>query len=122
MRKGCGLSSRRAIRRAAFGALESLEGRRLLSAGGLDPSFGTGGKVTTTFTGPSNDGATVVITEVNTGYLVVAGDSSNGATIVRYLSPGVRDGDFGNDSNPANDGAAFIDPSKMIIARSIVQD
>src|SRR5581483_8847245 len=101
---GCG-SSRRAIRRAAFTVLEALEGRRLLSGtpGQLDPTFGNGGVVTTTFTGPSNDSTSAVIID-STGDIVVAGDSSNGATIVRYSAPGQRDAGFGTN------GAAFIDP------------
>src|SRR5262245_48770930 len=41
----------RVVRRVVRPSLEPLEGRELLSAGDLDPTFGVGGKVLTTFEG-----------------------------------------------------------------------
>src|SRR5437773_1395652 len=116
MRKGCGLSSGRAVRRAAFTALEALESRRLMSAGNLDTTFGAGaGYVTTSFDGASDDSAFAEITD-HSGKLVVVGFSNNGATIVRYNTNGSRDTTFGSN------GAAYIDSAKMGVADAIVED
>src|SRR5436190_281731 len=118
MGKGCGLSSGRAVRRAAFTALEALESRRLMSGspGQLDPTFGAGaGYVTSSTFGPSQDSASSAIKDSSGGYVVVGG-SSNGATIVRYNADGSHDAGFGNG------GVVFVDPVKMANAWSVVQD
>src|SRR4051794_7523647 len=94
MGKGSGMRSMRAVRSAAILTIETLEGRRLLSAGQLDTVFGTGGVVTTTFQGPSQDSLSASI-QTSHG-LVVVGNNSNAATIVRYDVDGNRDLSFGH--------------------------
>ncbi len=75
--------------------LEGLEDRTLLSAGDLDPTFGTGGKVLTGFTGSLNDTASAVVREPD-GKYVVAGTSSGSAgfslALARCAADGVGDG------------------------------
>jgi uncharacterized delta-60 repeat protein len=78
--------------------LEGLEDRTLLSAGDLDPTFGTGGKVLTGFTGSLNDTASAVVREPD-GKYVVAGTSSGSAgfslALARYAAAGTLDPSFG---------------------------
>jgi uncharacterized delta-60 repeat protein len=72
-----------------------LEDRTLLSAGQLDPAFGAGGLVTTSFPGGSADARSVAIQD--DGSLVVAG--TVGGTrfgLARYGSDGTLDDSFGN--------------------------
>src|SRR5262245_5866784 len=115
MRTAMHRNSRRALRSAALASLESLESRRLLSAGSLDTNFGTGGIVTTSFNGPSQDGVNAVIKD-NAGGYVAVGSSSNGATIVRYHGNGSRDTNFGTG------GATVINPATMVSAGAVIQD
>ncbi len=71
---------------------------RYNSDGSLDSGFGTGGKVTTDFSG-GLDGAFAVAV-VSAGRILVAGDATNGWTgrdvaLARYLADGTPDSDFG---------------------------
>src|SRR5262245_35990282 len=79
----------RANRRVSFSrkrpkyspGLESLEDRLVLNAGGLDPTFGTGGKVLTDFTlpaaSPGSDFGRQVAIQQTDGKIVVAGASNS---------------------------------------------
>src|SRR6185503_3611187 len=83
-------------------AIEALEHRRLLSAGQLDPSFGTGGKTTIDCHGSSVQ-ATSVATQ-NDGKTVIAGLATNGskgtdAAVVRLNINGSLDTSFGANHN-----------------------
>jgi uncharacterized delta-60 repeat protein len=77
-----------------------LEERTLLSPGDLDPTFGIGGLVTTTFPGfPAVPAQSLAIQP--DGHIVVAGFTSNGGTpdsrfaLARYNSDGSLDTSFG---------------------------
>src|SRR5438445_609758 len=77
--------------------LEGLEDRTLLSAGDLDPAFGTGGIVTTNF-GTSLDKGQSVLVQTD-GKIVVVGNSTNGlifdVAMARYNTDGTLDTTFG---------------------------
>jgi uncharacterized delta-60 repeat protein len=79
--------------------LERLEGRVLLSAGDLDPSFGAAGKVTTDFNASSFDQATAIALQPD-GKIVVAGSIGEGAgtkvALARYNPDGSPDTTFGS--------------------------
>ena len=79
---------------------EYLEDRWMLSAGDLDPAFGTGGIVTTNFFGSESNFANDVILQSD-GKIVAVGASTQPSTaqdfgIVRYNSDGSVDTSFGN--------------------------
>jgi uncharacterized delta-60 repeat protein len=78
--------------------VEELEPRALLSAGALDPTFGTGGKVTTDFLGALDATAAAVAVQ-HDGKVVVAGTSSTGTSgnfaLARYNPDGTLDATFG---------------------------
>jgi uncharacterized delta-60 repeat protein len=74
--------------------LETLEARELLSAGDLDLTFGTGGKVITDFTGNLPAFAYAVAVQPD-GKMVVAGDSPQDLTVARYNADGSLDASFG---------------------------
>jgi uncharacterized delta-60 repeat protein len=82
---------------------EVLEERAVLSAGTLDPSFGTGGLVTTDVPSSSVDRAYDAVTAVQAdGKILVAGTSTQyltgyDFTVARYHSDGTLDKDFGID-------------------------
>src|SRR5262249_14246648 len=81
--------------------LELLEDRCLLSAGALDPTFGSGGKVFTDLSGPGTgtDSARGVVVQPD-GKILVAGVAAQAATkydfaLARYNSDGTLDSTFG---------------------------
>ena len=79
-------------------SLEHLEERQLLSAGGLDPSFGHGGIVTT----PVADTVSMVAMAIQPdGRTIVAGTAGSGDhaafALVRYNLDGQLDATFGGD-------------------------
>src|SRR3990170_1886378 len=90
----------RPIRRAAC---EPLEGRRLLAAGSLDPTFSGDGKVTTSFDlggGNQDLGAAVAVDSL--GRIVAVGSVQRGSTdhdfgIARYNPDGTADTTFSGD-------------------------
>jgi uncharacterized delta-60 repeat protein len=87
--------------------LEELEGRVLLSAGDLDPSFGTGGKVTTNF-GPSSMNAASALALQSDGKMVVAGTTAGSSgrpefAIARYNADGTLDPTFGSGGKVITD-------------------
>jgi uncharacterized delta-60 repeat protein len=77
--------------------LEALEGRSLLSAGALDPTFGTGGMVT----GTMSDVLTPVVVQPD-GKIVVGGNTGGKSfnfELARYNSDGSLDSTFGPNHN-----------------------
>ena len=91
-------------------AVEALEPRRLLAAGDLDSTFGTGGKTTATYAGSADDGAEAIAVLAN-GRIVGGGDSStieDGAAILaRYLADGTPDPAFGTGGKVRHDSLKF---------------
>jgi uncharacterized delta-60 repeat protein len=94
--------------------VESLEGRALLTAGTLDPTFGTGGGYVKTDLGTAGDSATTVAVEPWDGKTLVAANVSTSLTtgyftLVRYNTDGSLDTTFGKSgivttkSSGAND-------------------
>src|SRR3954468_8694230 len=82
--------------------VEALENRTLLSVGQLDPSFGTGGKVTVDFHGTLGQ-STVVATQAD-GKTVVAGPSNDpghetDVGLTRLNVNGTLDTTFGPNHN-----------------------
>lgn len=91
--------------------------------GGLDPDFGSGGKVTTDFDGHS-DSAHAVALQVN-GRIVVAGASNGDFILVRYRSNGNLDTGFGSGGKVITDfdggdnsaqGIAIQADGKIVVA------
>ncbi len=89
-------------------ALEHLEGRALLTAGVLDPSFGAGAGYVTTDLGTPNDGARVVAVQPWDGKIVVAANydpkgsgpyesSPANFALIRYNADGSLDTTFGTN-------------------------
>jgi uncharacterized delta-60 repeat protein len=80
--------------------VEALEDRWLLSAGALDPTFGSGGTVTTNFGNNTNTSAQVLVIQPD-GKIVAAGDSENTGSggyynLARYNADGSLDATFGS--------------------------
>lgn len=86
-------SARRRVSWPLSVATESLESRCLLSAGDLDPSFGTGGKVTT------SDFPAASVAIQTDGKLVVAGSRGIDFRLTRFNADGSLDPTFGVDGN-----------------------
>src|SRR5262245_3944367 len=85
--------------------LEALEDRSLLSAGALDLTFGSNGKVTTDLGGP--DEGTGLALQPD-GKIVVAGIALDGAgegnfAVARYLADGSPDPGFGSGGKVVTD-------------------
>jgi uncharacterized delta-60 repeat protein len=70
--------------------------------GSLDATFGTGGKVTTNFTGSSDDVASAVAIQFD-GKIIVAGDSQDNFAVARYNPDGSLDATFGTDGKVTTD-------------------
>jgi uncharacterized delta-60 repeat protein len=84
---------------ALAGALALILTPRALAGGGLDPSFGGDGRVTTAFT---HGGFANAVAVQGDGRIVVAGcaggeDSSGDIAVARYLPDGTLDPTFGDD-------------------------
>src|SRR5262245_30156110 len=75
--------------------LEMLEGRILMAAGVLDPSFGVGGKLLTGFAGIAND----VVIQAD-GKIVAVGQTTDSGdsdfNVMRFNADGSPDATFGN--------------------------
>jgi uncharacterized delta-60 repeat protein len=107
-------SSPRACRRRFRPGLEPLEGRTLLNAGSLDPTFSGDGKINSGSSLPQE--ATAVAVQPD-GKIVVVGWTENGAgdkdfRVVRYNTDGSLDnGKAGLDSTPGDKfgSAGFVD-------------
>src|SRR5262245_46841521 len=97
--------------------LECLEDRTVPGAGALDPTFGTGGLVTTQFEFP-NDEARAVALQAD-GKIVAAGtglvqpNTDTGFLVVRYNTDGSLDDGSPSDSTPGDSfgsgGKATVD-------------
>jgi len=81
------------------------------AAGDLDPTFGTGGKVTTDFAGPDDFGNDMAIQ--SNGKIVVAGHSGTGSAtnydfaVARYNTDGSLDTTFGSGGKVTTDLGGF---------------
>jgi uncharacterized delta-60 repeat protein len=106
MRKLSRRVHRRAVGQAALLTVETLEQRRLLSAGSVDSSFGNGGLAMTDFTGSSTDNAINAV-RLQDNKLVIVGGSNGLPVMARYNTNGSRDTTFGNG------GVVHIDPSVL---------
>ncbi|HEY7117659.1 MAG TPA: hypothetical protein VH475_13805 [Tepidisphaeraceae bacterium] len=99
---------------AAEGWIEGLEARAYLLAGGLDPGFGAGGKVTTDFIGAQAATANAVAVQAD-GKLIAAGVAKTDfehedAAIVRYNADGSIDTSFGDGGQVVVDyGGAYAE-------------
>jgi uncharacterized delta-60 repeat protein len=87
--------------------LEELEERTLLSAGALDPTFGTGGQVVTPFS--NSTGVTGLVLQP-AGKLVAAGSFGTTLALVRYNTDGTLDTSFGT----AGEVTANLGPGGVI--------
>jgi uncharacterized delta-60 repeat protein len=100
---------------------------RYNSDGNLDPTFGTGGKVTTPIGNGNDHGAAVAL--LDTSKIVVAGYSNNGSdddfALVRYNSDGSLDTTFGaggkvttpiGNGNDYGSAVALQDDGKLVMA------
>jgi uncharacterized delta-60 repeat protein len=93
-----------AASRGVPGAQSDFALARYLPGGGLDTSFGAGGKVTTDFAGSWDSASTVLV--LPSGKILVAGYSQTAGgdervAVVRYRSNGVRDTTFSGDGRVA---------------------
>ena len=116
-----GDSRRRASRRNRThcippGCIENLEDRMLLSSGGLDPTFGTGGTTLTTFS-LGNDTAEASAVQPN-GQIVVVGITPGGTgnvatsadfALARYNANGTLDASFGTNGKVATSFGTMSD-------------
>ena len=68
---------------------------RYLPDGSLDGAFGSGGRVTTNFTGTSDDLGSAVALQFD-GKIVVGGTSDDNFALARYTAEGVLDTSFGS--------------------------
>ena len=107
------LTSRHASRGAPF-ACESLERRRMLSAGDLDLTFGDG-TVTVDLPGSNSDTGLAVALQAD-GRLVVAALSDGDFAVTRYAPDGTIDAGFGAG------GTARVEFGKLDIPRDIAVD
>jgi uncharacterized delta-60 repeat protein len=82
-------------------SIERLEDRRLLSFAGLDPSFGSGGKVRTDFATGAEFGTNLTID--SSGRLYVCGWLNNQFSLMRYTPSGALDTSFGG-------GKGYVQP------------
>jgi uncharacterized delta-60 repeat protein len=111
------MTNRRKMRRRP--ALELLEGRSLLTAGALDPTFGGDGFVTQDL-GSSQDGARAVAVQPWDNKVVVACDDQNPSTgydftLIRYNPDGTLDTSFGNNGVVTTDFAGGTDRISTIV-------
>ena len=107
---------------------------RYMPDGGLDPSFGAGGMVSTTFEGESYDEPYAIVLQPD-GRIVLGGVSNTGGGInrffgadnlalARYLPNGLLDGTFGRGGKVVVDAGSMVesiralalDPSGRIVA------
>jgi len=89
---------------------------RYSTDGSLDPSFGTGGIVTTSI-GRNDDAKSVVIQ--SDGKIVVAGTSDSDFAVVRYTSSGALDNSFDTDGKVTTDiGSSTNDSANSVAIQS----
>ena len=91
---------------------------RYTSAGALDNTFDTDGKVTTDIGSSSSDSANSVAIQSD-GAIVVAGESVNDFAIVRYASAGALDTGFGTGGKVTTDiGTSTFDSAQSVVIQS----
>ncbi len=98
-----------------------MESRTLLTAGQLDPTFGTGGYAHYDFPQAQQVGANVVLID-SEGRVVAAGGGTNSNAIARYLPNAMMDSTFGNGgrvmlaaTNPIDDGVILPDGKLLFV-------
>jgi uncharacterized delta-60 repeat protein len=105
-----------AIRRAA---LESLEQRTLLAGGVLDPTFGSGGKVETSFPNTAFSAARDAALQSDGKIIVLTDDNEPGrARLARFTAGGQPDSTFGSGGSvvlPFRPGAFAVRPDNRIV-------
>ena len=93
---------------------------RYTTAGVLDGTFGTGGKVTEEFTAGNSDVANSVVLQSD-GKIVVAGYARIGDNrdfaVVRYTTAGVLDGTFGTGGKVTTDNAGLDDLANSVVVQ-----
>jgi uncharacterized delta-60 repeat protein len=103
----------------------------LLSTGGLDPTFGSGGVVETTYPAPGFAIADQVAVDPRNGDLVVVGDMGDNSVpelvMTRYLPTGQLDTTFGNAGevvvrNVSRPNAVVVQPDGAIVVAAGLQD
>ena len=93
---------------------------RFTSAGVLDPSFGSGGKVTTDFSGWRDEGIEVAID--SSGRILLAGMTFSGSSydfaVARYTSSGALDASFGSGGKVVIDLTGAFDVANDVAVDS----
>ena len=108
-------------RRPAAAQMEKLDPRRLLSAGTIDTSFGTGGLLTQDF-GFGDDFGNAITVQSDGKILVagtVRGSASNDFGVARFNSDGTLDTSFGTGGRVVTDfgsGSTSVDDARSIEA------
>jgi uncharacterized delta-60 repeat protein len=111
-------------------SLEPLEDRCLLSAGQLDPTFGSGGIVTTSFpSGVSAARAVAIYANAGTandGKIVAAGDDGHDFAVARYLPNGSLDNSFGSQGKVTTANTTYavdvaVQPDGKVVAAGIAR-
>jgi uncharacterized delta-60 repeat protein len=85
-----------AARRRFRPCLQALEDRCLLSAGQLDPTFGSGGSVISDAQQPTSTAAAALTVTQPDGKVIIAGTDRGHILVARYDSDGSLDTTFGN--------------------------
>src|SRR5262249_54535188 len=105
--------------------LELLEGRTLLAAGALDPTFGSGGKVLTEFPGRTASVAEAIVGQPD-GKLIAVGRTDQSLGMVRYNADGSLDGTLGSGGRvvaefggPTAGYAAALQPDGKIVVAGV---
>ena len=107
---------------ATLAMMAALATPALAAAGDLDPTFGTGGKVTTTF-GPASGDFGLDMAIQTDGMIVVAGFSFTIATpgdfaLARYTPTGALDGSFGSGGKVTTPIGAGDDQAQAVAVQS----
>lgn len=124
-RSGDGLRQRGRGRHPSYFApvMERLEERVVLDAGGLDGSFGTGGKVLTDSGVLGQDTGSALVAYPATGGLVAAGSLIAGSAadflVVRYHPDGSLDSSFAGDGIQTIDFASGDDVARAVAVDSL---
>jgi uncharacterized delta-60 repeat protein len=108
--------------------IEWLEDRVLLDAGGLDPTFGSGGLVMTNFLAPSRDSGQAVAVQQSDGKIVMAGvaqapgSETEQWALARYNLNGTLDNSFGTGGEVTFGFGPFgFDPASDSVGAIAVQ-
>ena len=94
-------------------AIERLENRQLMSAASLDPNFGNGGEVVTSFNAAQTVGQSVA-TDAS-GRIIVAAQENNNVAVIRYLPTAALDPQFGTG------GKAIVPLGQAVVRAMAIQ-